>query len=85
MSKIKPVSVSVIPPIPPSDEMLREIVAKGIRKYNNLKIVEGILELQYLDVGFTDPKASILKTGLGYHVEITYYDGCYAIFTSFTI
>ena len=85
MSKIKPVSVSVIPPIPPSEDMLREIVAKGIRKYNNLGIVEGILELEYLDAGFADPKASILKTGLRYYVEITYYDRCYAIFTSFTI
>ena len=85
MSKIKPVSIPPISPIPPSDEMLREIVAKGMKRYNNSVIVEGILELEYLDAGFTDPEASILKTGLHYQVEIAYYDRGCSILNSFTV
>jgi len=78
MSKIK---------LPPSDKVLREIVAKGIKRYKNLEIVEGILELEYLDAGFSDPKASILETGFHYRVEITYYDRYCAILalTSFLV
>lgn len=85
MSKIKPISIPPIPPIPPSLEVLREIVAKGMKRYNDSVIVEGILELKYLDAGFTDPEASILKTGFHYHVEITYYDRGCPILNSFTV